>query len=96
MYFKLPRMFFRLSGLLSSQVFQLVAVSAAGPGDNPAKDFVIHPFVVQKMTALAKRLGKGKIAKIVRIFAEFDDDMKISRAEPWFLLERALMKVATF
>lgn len=85
---------FRLSALLSSQVFQLAAISAAGPDDKPAKDFAIHPFVVQKMTQLSKRLGKGKIAKIVNIFAEFDDDMKISRAEPWLLLQRALMKVA--
>lgn len=86
---------FRLSALLSSQVFQLAAVSSAETGDNPAKDFAIHPFVVQKMTALAKRLGKAKIAKIVKIFAQCDDDMKISRAEPWLLLERALIKVAT-
>lgn len=85
---------YRLSALLFSQVFQLAAISAAEKGDNPAKDFGIHPFVVSRMTSLAKRLGKAKIAQIVRIFAECDDDMKISRAEPWLLLERALMKVA--
>lgn len=86
---------FRLSALLFSQVFQLAAVSAAESGDNPVKDFTIHPFVHQKMTSLGKKLGKAKIAKIINIFAECDDDMKISRAEPWLLLERALIKVAT-
>lgn len=86
---------FRLSSLLCSQIFQLVAISAASSGDNPAKDFAIHPFVIQKMTDLSRRLKKGTIAKIVRIFAEFDDDIKVSRAEPWLLLERALIKTAT-
>lgn len=85
---------FRLSALLFSQVFQLAAVSAAEKGDNPAKDFGIHPFVVQKMTQLAKNLGKGRIAKIVTIFAQCDDDMKVSRADNWLLLERALLKTA--
>lgn len=85
---------YRLSALLFSQVFQLSAISSAESGDNPAKDFGIHPFVVSKMTSLAKRLGKGKVAKIVNIFAQCDDDMKISRADNWLLLERALMKVA--
>lgn len=85
---------FRLTALLFSQVFQLVAVSASGGNDNPVKDFSVHPFVFQKMTSLGKKLGKVKIAKIINIFAQCDDDMKISRAEPWLLLERALMKVA--
>lgn len=84
----------RLLALMSSQVFQLLAVAFAGPDDNPAKDLGIHPFVVSKMTPLAKRLGKQKVAQIVNIFAECDDDMKISRAEPWLLLERALFKVS--
>lgn len=85
---------YRLSALLFSQVFQLAAISTAEKGDSPAKDFGIHPFVVSRMTSLAKRLGKAKIVQIVRIFAQCDDDMKISRAEPWLLLERALMKTA--
>lgn len=85
---------FRLTALLFSQVFQLVAVSAAERGDSPIKDFSIHPFVFKKMNSLSKRLGKSKISKIINIFAECDDDMKISRAELWLLLERALMKVS--
>ncbi len=86
---------YRLSALLFSQVFQLAAVSAAEKADNPAKDFGIHPFVVSRMTLLAKRLGRAKVAQIVRIFADCDGDMKTSRAEPWLLLERALMKAAS-
>ena len=85
---------YRLSALLYSQAFQLLAISAAGKDDNVAKDFGIHPFVVSKLESTAKRVGKTGIAKIVKIFAEADRDMKISKAEPWILLERALMKIA--
>jgi len=30
------------------------------------------------------------------IFAVFNDDLKLSRAEPWLLVERALIKVANY
>jgi DNA polymerase III delta subunit len=85
---------YRLSALLSSQVFQLAAVVSASKTDNVAKDFAIHPYAVSKLTPIAKRLGKSGISKIIAIFVELDDDMKISRADPWLLVERALMKVA--
>jgi len=85
---------FRLFALLSTQVFQLAAVMSADKTDNVAKDFGVHPYVVQKLESVAKRVGKIGVTKIVKIFAEADDDMKISRAEPWLLLERALLKVA--
>jgi len=86
---------FRLFALLSTQVFQLAVVANADKNDNVAKDFGIHPYVVSKLSSTAKRLNKGSITKIVKIFAEADDDMKISRAEPWLLVERALVKVAS-
>ncbi len=85
---------YRLIGLLSTQVFQLAAVTNADPSVEVAKDFAIHPFVVSKLSAIAKRLGKTGVAKIVVIFAALDDDIKISRAEPWLLLERALLQVS--
>ncbi len=85
---------YQLFALLSSQVFQLAAVANAVKTDNVARDFAIHPFVVSKLTPVAKNLGKSGVAKIVTIFAQADDDMKLSRAEPWLLVERALIKVA--
>lgn len=86
---------FRLFALLSTQVFQLAVVANADKNDNVAKDFGIHPYVVSKLSSTAKSLNKGSITKIVKIFAEADDDMKISRAEPWLLVESALVKVAS-
>ena len=85
---------YQLFALLSSQVFQLAAVAHADRNDNVAKDFAIHPYVVSKLTPIAKRIGKSGVAKIIAIFAAADDDMKLSRAEPWPLVERALVKVA--
>jgi DNA polymerase III delta subunit len=85
---------YRLSALLFTQAFQLATVASATKSDNVAKDFGIHPYVVSKLTPIAKRLGHSGTAKIIAIFAQADDDMKISRAEPWLLIERALMKIA--
>ncbi|MEP7205100.1 MAG: DNA polymerase III subunit delta [Candidatus Saccharibacteria bacterium] len=86
---------YRLFALLSGQAFQLAAVVAAGPGDNVAKDFGVHPYVISKLLPAANQLGRGGAKKIITAFAKADDDMKLSRAEPWLLIERALMKVAT-
>ena len=85
---------YRLSALLFSQGFQLAAISTAGNDDNVAKDFGIHPFVVSKLSQIAKKIGKSGVAQVIGILAEADDDMKLSRAEPWLLIERALMKIA--
>ncbi len=85
---------YRLSALLYSQGFQLVAVASASQTDNVAKDFGIHPYVVSKLAPLARKLGSRGVSRIINIFAEADDDMKISRAEPWLLIERALIKIA--
>ena len=85
---------YRLSALLFTQAFQLAAVASATKSDNVAKDFGIHPYVALKLESVAKRVGKNNVSKIVKIFAQADDDMKLSRAEPWLLIERALMKLA--
>lgn len=86
---------YRLFALLSGQAFQLAAVVAAGSGDDVAKDFGVHPYAVSKLVPSARQLGKSGIKKIIHAFAKADDDMKLSRAEPWLLIERALMKVAS-
>jgi DNA polymerase III delta subunit len=84
---------YRLFALLSSQAFQLAAIASAEKTDNVAKDFGIHPFVVSKLAPIARRIGDNGIVKIIAIFAQADDDMKISKAEPWLIIERALIKI---
>ncbi len=85
---------YRLSALLFSQAFQLAAIVSATDSDNIAKDFSIHPYVVSKLTPIAKRVGKGGVSKIISILTEVDDDMKLSKTDPWLLVERALIKIA--
>lgn len=84
---------YRLFSLLSTQAFQLAAVSSAS-SESVAKDFGIHPYVASKLSSIAKRVGDSGVKKIVKIFASADDDMKISRAEPWLIIEIALVKIA--
>jgi len=86
---------YRLSALLFTQAFQLAAIVSAIKSDNVGKDFGIHPYVLSKLTPIAKRLGKSGVSKIVKIFAQTDNDTKLSKADPWLLMESALIKVAS-
>jgi DNA polymerase III delta subunit len=85
---------YRLFALLSSQAFQLAAVASAGQHDNPSKDFAIHPYVAQKLARHGKRLGARGASRILAGFAKADADMKLSKGDPWLLIERALLEVA--
>jgi DNA polymerase III delta subunit len=85
---------YRLFGLLSGQAFQLAAIATAESSDAVAKDLGVSPYAVSKLSASAKKLGRSGAKKIIKAFAEADDDMKLSRAEPWLLIERALMQLS--
>lgn len=86
---------YRVFGLLSGQVVQLLALSL---GDKPsadiAKDVGAHPYAVSKLGSYAKKFGAVGSKKVIEAFAQADTAMKTSSAEPWLLIERALMKVA--
>ena len=84
---------YKLFALLSSQVFQLAGVASATAGDNPSKDLAIHPFVASKLSRHAKKYGRNGAVKLVRGFAKADADMKLSRGDPWLLIERALLSI---
>lgn len=84
----------RLMGLIVSQVFSLAAVVYAGEYDDPSKTFGIHPFVVSKLRRLRTQLGPKGAGSILQLTAEADEDMKSSKAEPWILVERLLLKIA--
>lgn len=82
-------------GLLSGQAFQLIALmNAEKPTSEVAKDIGAHPFALGKLEPYAKkRKTDGK--QIIAIFADADSAMKTSGGEPWLLIERALIKVAS-
>lgn len=85
---------YAIFALLSSQAFSLAAVAHADDNQNAQKDFAIHPFVASKLERHAKRLGKPTVQRILRQFAQTDADMKVSKAEPWLLIERLLFELA--
>lgn len=94
--FRLAEEPYKLFGLLSGQAFQLAAlVMSDKTSTEVAKDVGAHPFAVGKMAPYAKRLGKGGVRSIVAAFADADHGMKTSSAEPWLLIERALIKTAS-
>lgn len=81
---------YRLFALLSSQVVQLAAVGLAGKDDAPAKDFAIHPYVAGKLAQQARALGPKGIRRALSVFAKADADLKLSRGEPWLVIQKAL------
>jgi DNA polymerase III delta subunit len=84
---------FMTFGLLSSQVFQLAALSVTDiPVNEVAKDIGAHPYALGKLVPHVQRLGRGGIKNIVEIFADTDRQMKSSTTDPWLLIEKTLMK----
>lgn len=87
---------YRLFGLLSGQAFQLATLAVAGDKTNAevAKDLGVHPYGLGKLASYAHKIGRTGAKRVIAAFAEADTGMKTSVAEPWLLIERALIKVA--
>ncbi len=84
---------YRLFGLLSVQAFQFAVVaSASKPLAEVAKELSIHPFALTKLASYTK---KQDATRIVEALADADIAMKTSASDPWLLIERALLKIAT-
>ncbi|MDN5275270.1 MAG: polymerase subunit delta [Candidatus Saccharibacteria bacterium] len=85
---------YRLFGLLSSQGFQLAALSVTDKASSEvAKELGAHPFVLSKLAPHARKLGSSGARKLIMALAEADSGMKTSSGEPWLLIERALIKI---
>tara|TARA_B100001245_G_scaffold226960_1_gene202901 strand:- start:2216 stop:3124 length:909 start_codon:yes stop_codon:yes gene_type:complete len=83
-------------GLLAGQVFQLTVLAVATkPTADIAKDIGAHPYALGKLAPHAKRLGLSNARKIAKIFADTDIAMKSTGADPWLLIEEALIKTAS-
>lgn len=85
---------FKTLGLISQQAFLMLAINAASPKDNVARDFEANPYMISKLQTLASRLSKSQLKKIVTYLNDCDLQMKQSSNDPWMLLEQALMKIA--
>ncbi len=86
---------FQLFGLLSGQAVQLAALAVAPAGAAVAQDIGAHSFALSKLRSHAAQRGAKESARIIQAFAEADQAMKRSSADPWLFIERALLAVAT-
>lgn len=86
---------YKILALLSSQTVSLLAVFYSSPGDNPARDFAINPYVVRKMEALVRRIDVTKMKRVVSIMHQADVQSKTTSAEVWLVVETALLKIAS-
>lgn len=85
---------YRLFGLLSGQAFQLIALIISDKSSaEVAKDLGAHPFALSKLTTHATSIGRSGAQDVLQAFVEADAGMKTSAADPWLLIERALLKV---
>lgn len=84
-----------LFGLLSGQAFQLTALAFARDDSDVARDFSAHPFVLSRLRAHASRRTTSDVRALLMVFEEADDVMKTAPVDPWVVIERALLKVAS-
>lgn len=87
---------YKLFGLLASQVHTLAVIATAGTRspDTIAKEVGLHPFVVRKTQAVAKRLGAVGVRQIAADVALCDAQLKSTGADPWDLLQLCVQKIA--
>lgn len=82
-------------GLLSSQLFQLITLASTKKTPTEvATDLGVHPYPLQKLKTISTGLSKSDIDKIVSTVTKCDNQLKRSGAEPWLVIEQALMKIA--
>lgn len=86
---------YKLFGLLAGQAFQLAALAAAREGDDVARDIGAHPFVLSRLKPYAQQLGVAGSGAIIAAFAEADETMKTAALNPWLVIERTLLGVAS-
>lgn len=84
---------YKFLGLLSSQLMSLLVITSAGQRSNNeiARDSGVHPYVIQKLTPVAKRLGQKEVVRAIDQLATCDARIKTSGVEPWDQLRRTLL-----
>ena len=85
---------YKLFGLLAGQSFQFAALVFGPSSAEVASDIGVHPYALSKLSKYSSHLGKSGAKKIINIMNKADVDMKNSRAEPWFLIRRALQEIS--
>lgn len=86
----------RLLGLLSSQIASLVGLILGKDRsiDAVAKDIGAHPYALQQLARYRQQISRNEVSRIVDLMADADLRLKNSQADPWVLIEKALVEIA--
>jgi len=71
-----------LLAMMASQFRNLVLVKSCVASDRPTDRLGIHPYVLGKTTALARRFEIGELKNIYRLIGQFDLDIKLGKVDP--------------
>lgn len=87
---------YRVFGLLSSQVLQLVALALApnASAKEVAQDIGASPYALSKLTVHATRTGASRARALAQLAADTDAQMKSSGLDPWLSIAAFLQKIA--
>ena len=85
---------YQTMGLLASQTVNLNALVLSGDDvASVAADFSTSPYVLQKLSSYANKIGSSQLATINKALFYADLQMKTTSASPWLLIEAALIEV---
>ncbi|MGI6612243.1 MAG: DNA polymerase III subunit delta [Candidatus Nanosyncoccaceae bacterium] len=85
-----PRMFF---GLLSSQMFNILAIASAPAGANLAADLGINPYVIDQLAPIARRCSLADLKQIAGWFIETDMKLKSGSYDAWLEIKVLLNRI---
>jgi DNA polymerase III subunit delta len=84
---------FQTANMLIWQTQVLAVVKSAGERSDQevAKAAKLNPYVVQKTRALARRIDRTKLLRIIDTVAQLDVRLKSTSVEPWRALEQTIL-----
>lgn len=84
---------YQFFGLISGQISHLLMIKSLGK-QQAASELKLHPFVANKLAAVADRLTLTTIKQMIRILAEADLQLKTTGQHDWTLIKLALVEIA--
>lgn len=84
---------FQIANLLIWQIQVLAIVKSAGERADSeiAIDSKFNPFVISKTKRLARNINRNELREIIQKTADMDLQIKLSKAEPWHVIEHTIL-----
>lgn len=86
---------YKFMGLYISQLYTLALCVYARGKSSPdiAREASLHPYVVQKMSALARQIDAKRLRELLSAAKNCDYRLKSSASEPWLVVETMIGKL---